>query len=61
MNILKKLFDHEYRELDKFKKQADQVFALDEKTVEIKLYNNLNLNDIIFYLLIFILISFLLV
>ena len=30
MNILKKLFDHEYRELDKFKKQADQVFALDE-------------------------------
>ncbi len=31
MNIFKKMFDHEYRELEKFKKQADQVFALDEK------------------------------
>ncbi len=30
MSILKKLFDHEYRELDKFKKLADKVFALDE-------------------------------
>ena len=31
MGIFRKLFDHEYRELDKFKKLADQVFALDEK------------------------------
>ena len=30
MSILKKMFDHEYRELDKFKKLADKVFALDE-------------------------------
>ena len=30
MSIFKKLFDHEYRELDKFKKLADQIFALDE-------------------------------
>ena len=30
MKFLKKLFDHEYKELDKFKKIADQVMALDE-------------------------------
>ena len=31
MSILKKLFDHEYKELEKFKKQAAEVDALDEK------------------------------
>ncbi len=30
MKFLKKLFDHEYKELAKFKKQADEVMALDE-------------------------------
>ena len=29
MKFLKKLFDHEYKEMEKFKKQADAVFALD--------------------------------
>ena len=31
MNFLKRLFDHEYKEMEKFKKKADAVFALDEK------------------------------
>ena len=31
LNFLKKIFDHEYKELDKFKLIADKVFALDEK------------------------------
>ena len=31
MKLFKKLFDHEYKELDKFKKIADQVIALDEE------------------------------
>lgn len=31
MNILKKLFDHEYKELTKFSKIADQVIELDEE------------------------------
>ena len=31
MKILKKIFDHEYKELEKFKKIADEVMALDEK------------------------------
>ena len=31
MNIFKRLIDHEYRELEKFKKIADQVIALDEE------------------------------
>ena len=30
MNILKKIFDHEYKELEKFKKIADEVMALDD-------------------------------
>ena len=30
MNILKKMFDHEYKELEKFKKIADKVVLLDE-------------------------------
>ena len=60
MKIFKKLFDHEYKELDKFKKLADQVVALDEemqklsdeelkaKTVEFKerLANGETLEDI---------------
>ena len=31
MNILKKLFDHEYKEMKKFKKLADQIMELDEE------------------------------
>ena len=31
MNILKKLFDHEYKELTRFKKIADKVIELDEE------------------------------
>ena len=31
MNILKKLFDHEYKELKRFNKIAEQVMALDEE------------------------------
>ncbi len=31
MNILKKLFDHEYKELKRFSKLADQVIELDEE------------------------------
>ncbi len=31
LNFLKKIFDHEYKELNKFKQIADEVFALDEK------------------------------
>ena len=30
MKFLKKIFDHEYKELESFKKIADQVIALDE-------------------------------
>ena len=30
MNILKKIFDHEYKEMKKFKKLADQIMELDE-------------------------------
>ena len=35
MNIFRKLFDHEYKELEKFKKQADAIFALDSKMHEL--------------------------
>ena len=31
MNFLKKMFNHEYKQLEKFKKQADKVMALDEE------------------------------
>ena len=31
MNFLKKIFNHEYKELNKFKKIADEIIALDEK------------------------------
>ena len=31
MDLLKKLFDHEYKELKKFHRQADQIVALDEE------------------------------
>ena len=31
MNFLKKMFNHEYKELEKFKKQADMIMALDEE------------------------------
>ena len=60
MNIIKKLFDHEYKELEKFTKIADEVLALDEemtkktdeelkqKTIEFKerLQNGETLEDI---------------
>jgi len=35
MNLLKKLFDHEYKELDKFKKIADEVIKLDEEMTKL--------------------------
>ena len=31
MNIIKKIFDHDYKELNRFKKYADQIMALDEE------------------------------
>ena len=31
LNILKKLFDHEYKELRRFNSIADKVMALDEE------------------------------
>ena len=31
MNFLKKIFDHEYKELEKFQKIADEIDALDEE------------------------------
>ena len=31
MNLLKKLFDHDYKELNRFKKIADSIMALDEE------------------------------
>ena len=31
MKLFKKIFNHEYKELEKFKKIADQVIALDEE------------------------------
>ena len=31
MNFLKKIFDHEYKELEKFKKIATEIDALDEE------------------------------
>ena len=31
MKFLKKLFDHEYKELEKFKQQADLIVAKDEE------------------------------
>ncbi len=61
MNFLKKLFDHEYKELEKFKEQANLVMAKDEemtkltdeqlknKTIEFKerLNNGETLDDIL--------------
>ena len=35
MKLLKKVFDYEYKELEKFKKIADQVFALDEEIAKL--------------------------
>ena len=31
MNLLKKLFDHDYKELNRFKKIADSIMLLDEE------------------------------
>ena len=31
MNILRKMFDHEYKELKKFTKQADEIVSLEEE------------------------------
>ena len=31
MELLKRLFDHEYKEMKKFKKIADEIMALDEE------------------------------
>ena len=36
MKLFKKIFDHEYKELDKFKQQADQIVALDEAMSKLK-------------------------
>ena len=36
MKLFKKIFDHEYNELDKFKQQADQIVALDEAMSKLK-------------------------
>ena len=35
MNFLRKIFDHEYKELEKFKKLADQVMALDDEMTKL--------------------------
>ena len=35
MKILKKIFDHEYKELEKFKELANQVEQLDSKMAEL--------------------------
>ena len=35
MGLLKKIFDHEYKELERFKKIADQVVALDEEMTKL--------------------------
>ena len=43
MNIIKKLFDHEYKEMQKFKKLADQIMNLEEeysKKTDEELKNN---------------------
>ena len=34
MNILRRMFDHEYKELKKFEKQAEEIMALDKKMSE---------------------------
>lgn len=31
MNLIKKLFDHEYKELNKFEKQAEKIISLEEE------------------------------
>ena len=31
MKLFKKIFDHEYKELERFKKIADQIMVLDEE------------------------------
>ena len=31
MNIIKRLFDHEYKEMERFKKLRDKILALDEE------------------------------
>src|SRR5574344_1960457 len=36
MNLLKKLFDHEYKELERFKVIADKIEALEEETSKLK-------------------------
>ena len=43
MNILKKLFDHEYKELKRFTKIADQVMDLEEEYV--KKYGSLEVKE----------------
>ena len=35
MNILRRMFDHEYKELKKFEKQAEEIMALDKKMSEL--------------------------
>ena len=35
MNFLRKIFDHEYKELEKFKKLADQVMELDDEMTKL--------------------------
>ena len=35
MNILRRMFDHEYKELKKFEKQAEEIMALDKEMSEL--------------------------
>ena len=35
MNFIKRMFDHEYKELKKFERQADEIIALDEEMAKL--------------------------
>ena len=35
MKVLKRIFDYEYKELEKFKKIADQIIELDEEIAKL--------------------------
>ena len=35
MNFIKRIFDHEYKELKKFERQADEIIALDEEMAKL--------------------------
>ena len=42
MNIFKKLFDHEYKELKKFNELAEKIIDLDEEYIDILVDDFLN-------------------